>query len=224
MAKRFPTLHDIENETKGPLYVTNTTKDQTRGTVLFTVANLDGRGSTAIIVPLTWMALDLTEQVNREAIIRSSDFRRAVTHKHITLVSKEEAEDINSRDGNEIERERIMRELSYDVVETRNGAMEENDDEDDADNETVGKITRKKAPVNEMSNLNVVGDSDVNPAVIMMFDDEKPQTQEQYINSLRLLQNLTAKDYKYVFFKAKELGMKKLKLFAKEQREALAEA
>jgi hypothetical protein len=90
-AKLVPiTLKQAEQDTKATsLWVMNNTNP--RGPI--NVNMPDGLGGvTIMVVPLTWIPVDLTTQAARDSLLKSPPFRRLVTSNLLSLVSDESAE------------------------------------------------------------------------------------------------------------------------------------
>lgn len=106
--KTMLTLTDIENMDKGPIYVLNSTKRPEQGEVSFTVPKLSGSGVDNVIIPSTFIPIDLMEQVSRKQLMESSEFKRAVRGKVLTLISKDYAEELLSEEDATHEQDRIF--------------------------------------------------------------------------------------------------------------------
>lgn len=188
--KTILTLTDIEDMEKGPIYVLNSTKQPEQGEVSFTVPKLSGSGVDNVIVPSTFIPIDLMEQVSRKQLMESSEFKRAVRGKVLTLISKEYADDLLSEDEAVYEQDRIFNlsqatmnmAQSLDTMQTGDMIHPElarRNTITNTDNDVVEGITPKVAAV---------------MSALQEDDDERGA-----ISSLRMVvSQLTDKDFSYV--------------------------
>jgi hypothetical protein len=93
---KTPTIDDLTSEDRGPIYVVNTSAkvNQTGADVFVTVYVGNQSAATILSIPLSWKPFNLTEQAPRQAILGSQHFLRSVSSGVLTLISKEEAQDI----------------------------------------------------------------------------------------------------------------------------------
>lgn len=75
-----------EKPEAGPVWVLNSSKGDRRGDVVLTVARQTGIGSDAIIVPATFIPMDLTMIVSRPQLLRDNQFRQALHNGLLRLV------------------------------------------------------------------------------------------------------------------------------------------
>lgn len=73
-----------------PLYVVNVGKP--RGMVAFNLTD-DVGSPVAVVVPATFIPIDLTEQVTRESLLRSTQFRRLLSRDFLAIVREDSAEE-----------------------------------------------------------------------------------------------------------------------------------
>lgn len=71
-------FYEIEKETSGPIFVLNNSDGSERGSVSFEVPKTSGVGADSVTVPATWLPIDLLTIVNREQLLKSSEFKRAL--------------------------------------------------------------------------------------------------------------------------------------------------
>ena len=102
-------------ETKGStVWVMNTSKrlPGRKGDVLFNVPKMRGEGVDTIIVPLTFIPVELTTQCNKTQVLESAEFRRVVNVGLLEIVTPEHAEkqlDRNNQDiAEEIQRVSVL--------------------------------------------------------------------------------------------------------------------
>lgn len=73
-----------------PLYVLNSTKP--KGNVAFNCVNDVGQ-PVGVMVPSTFIPVDLTEQITRDSLLKSTNFRRALSKGQLVILTNESAED-----------------------------------------------------------------------------------------------------------------------------------
>lgn len=101
----FSTLKQLEQEKDSiALWVVNRTNP--RGDLNITMP--DGLGGNIIIViPVTWIPMDLTTQATRDSLVKSPIFRRLVTKGAIGLIDEAQAELIMEADDAKEEADRV---------------------------------------------------------------------------------------------------------------------
>lgn len=102
------TLNDLEGMSKGAIYVLNNTKQPEQGEVSFTVPKLGQSGVDNVIVPSTFIPIDLMEQVSRKQLMESSEFKKAVRGKVLVLITESYAKELLSEEDAEYEQERLF--------------------------------------------------------------------------------------------------------------------
>ncbi len=111
--KTFPavSINTLEKSNLGAVWVTNQTKGAMRSAVQFAVPKMSGQGTDAVIVPVTFIPINLTEQVAKRQLLSSADFRKAINRGLLRLISDEEAETLLGTPVAQSESTRLQREL-----------------------------------------------------------------------------------------------------------------
>ena len=78
------------------------------GEVHVGIPKINGSKIDDLHLPQTWLPTNLTDQIPRNQLLASSEFRNAVNNRVITLISEDFAADILAQDGVEEERDRLM--------------------------------------------------------------------------------------------------------------------
>ncbi|QJT70897.1 hypothetical protein GR7B_00099 [Vibrio phage vB_VcorM_GR7B] len=192
-------VQDITPETRN-VFVTNNTEGRERGPIFFTVHQLKGNGVDNVVVPNTWMAVDLTSQVHPQQLLESNTFRRLVNSNLVTILTDEEADKINSREGAESEIQRLRKE-EFNIEATLSG------------NGLGSRGSVEAKPTVEQTNI---GQPSMKVEVLMA---EAEKTDEvSLINALRNIKSeLVEPDYKFVRKVAKGLGYKSLTRWCNNQ-------
>lgn len=102
-------LAELEkNPDAGPVWVINSSKGDRRGDVVLTVARKSGIGSDAIVVPATFIPLDLTMIVSRHQLLSDNQFRQALHNGLLRLVHPDDCQRMFEEDDGAIrERARL---------------------------------------------------------------------------------------------------------------------
>ena len=181
------------------VWVMNTTKGPTKGNVVFNVPKANGDGVDTIVVPQTFIPIELTELTSKQQLVDSNDFRRALYTGLLSLIPQANAVALLKKTGAKEERERIRRESANTL-----GA------------EMLG-IPTDTSVLDE--------DADVVPAVYALMADVSEDTnQMEVINSLRsLASELTVKDYEYVKGIAGKSNLARLGKFCKVRISSMEE-
>lgn len=109
MALRKYSLSQLEQSPEaGPVWVLNTSRGDRRGDVVLTVARAAGIGSDAIVIPATFIPLDLTMIVSRSQLLRDNQFRQSLHNQLLSLVDPDDCEAMFEEDEDAIrERARL---------------------------------------------------------------------------------------------------------------------
>jgi len=106
------TLNEILNQpANAPLWVLNTTNSSEvaqAGELLVPIPRRHGQGSDVVVVPMSWLPYDLTMDAERELIINSSEFRKAVHSQNLSVISQEEADKLLGDPEAKAERKRLL--------------------------------------------------------------------------------------------------------------------
>ena len=81
-------LSDLEADGKYSVWVLN--KTNPRGIVNISMPDNLG-GTVVMIIPITWIPIDLTTQTTREGLLKSPVMRRLITSGSLMLISEEDA-------------------------------------------------------------------------------------------------------------------------------------
>ena len=88
---RTYSISELEaNPQFGPVWVINSTKGERRGNVTLAIYRRTGIGSDTLVIPMTWVPLDLTTKVSREQLLYDNQFRQALSSGLIRLVHPED--------------------------------------------------------------------------------------------------------------------------------------
>lgn len=93
------TIQDVEKNNDLSIFVINAVKP--KGDISFAIKG-DDNEIVSVVIPKTWIPIDLTAYANKQSILRSTHFRRLVSKGVIKIISNEEASTILSEpDANE---------------------------------------------------------------------------------------------------------------------------
>ena len=99
------------------LWVLNTSSGNFAGAISFT-AHDDSGEARGLEVPYTFVAINLAERMAPDRILRSTDFRRAVSRGFITIIKPERARLQNSGTAARLELNKISQGISVGVAES----------------------------------------------------------------------------------------------------------
>lgn len=77
---------------KGRVFVLNRSTNDEPGRIVLSIPKLNGNGQDLVRIPHTFVAIDLTEQIPKNQLMQSSDFRKTVNSGLLDLVTEEYAE------------------------------------------------------------------------------------------------------------------------------------
>ena len=205
---------ELEKLTSGGVYILNNTAGHERGKVVFTVPHANGQGHDTVIVPATFIPVDLLEQVSRRQLMESSEFRRCISTRRLKIITQKYAEELLEDEDAQEEKERL-----YNEAESHNNMVQAMDDIQTGDMlepELAGIGSRRGADGEIRENASTKGDNGLNKgnsnglesfevhpkveSIMETLSETKDETGA--LNSLRNMGELTSKDYKYIVKKA----------------------
>lgn len=126
MAKKYLTLQEVDADKSSSLWVLN--KTDPRGTVNMSMP--DGLGGTLVMmIPITWIPIDLTTQATKESLLKSPTFRKLVTAKKLLVLSEKDAlAELDSEDAKN-ESQRVYTDVEF-KPELRNAEVEKLESEE----------------------------------------------------------------------------------------------
>lgn len=179
----------------GPVWVVNSSKGERRGDVVLTVARKSGIGSDAIVVPATFIPLDLTMIVSRNQLLSDNQFRQALHNQLLRLVDPDDcAEMFETDEGARRERARLS---NYMLV----GGVAHQQQASQADVEVFGD----KPDVN--NDVPAVVKSMIQRIELAHKEDELDENKEdEFISIFRGMGELDEETLKYVFHATAKLA------------------
>jgi hypothetical protein len=109
---RIVTIEELEADEKqsAPIWALNSSAEsriRTAGEVHIGIPKTNGTKVDSLYLERTWLPVNLTEQIPREQLLKSSEFRNAIRAKLIKLITPEYAQLLNDQEGAQEERDRI---------------------------------------------------------------------------------------------------------------------
>lgn len=196
------TIAQVERSDEPDVWCLNTSHGDSHGEIMF---QCQGRGNNTIsvMVPMTFVAINLTDQISKTYLLDSENFRRAVSQGGITLIEGTMAKKINSQSGAAEEVERV-KSMAVNV-----GIMESIDTITGSRTKLAKADGDTKADVRQRTASAASAVERVNPKVQAIMIDE--QNEISKVNRLRTIrQELTAVDAVYIRQTAERKGWKKL--------------
>ena len=99
-------LRELEQQGKGSIFVINATRGDRRGNIVLSVARTQGTGFDTMMIPMTWIPIELTTLASYAQLIADSSFRQAVATEMIHVVNAEQAQ--NYLESNEAARQEAI--------------------------------------------------------------------------------------------------------------------
>lgn len=182
------TLQEIgKQEVYDNVWVLNTTEGEDRGQVFFTVANAQGTREDNVVVPITWVPLNLTAQVTRAQLLDSASFRRALSVGFLAVISDDEAKKLLEKSGGSEEARRVQQEMVGRASEDAKSGMGNND--------------AKPAAVSN----GATSAPEISVPVSMFIEAMDTVTDAEALNSYRTLGRLKLPEMRAILRKAKDL-------------------
>lgn len=196
-ARDVVSITQLESKKRGPIWVLNTTVAPTRSNLVFGVPSTTG-GITTLIIPATFLAMNLTDQAPKLAILNSESFRRAVYKKLLVPVTEEYAAKTQTLAGAREEMERL-----------RNFASSSN----------TPAMGLSEVQGGENVEEWKVG---LSPTVVTMIELMRDTAETDVLNTARNLGELHRREYRAIARKAKELEYKTVRRWARGNMETTA--
>lgn len=195
--KMYMTIQEIEYQERGPVYVLNNTKQPEQGVVCFTVPKLGQNGVDNVVIPSTFIPIDLMEQISRKQLRESSEFKTAIRGRVLLLITEEYAKELLEDEDAQYEIERL-----YNLTQANRNLAHSMDSLETGDM-IHPELAARNGQINNKEN-DVV--EDVSPRVAAIVSKVMEDNDERgAISSLRMLEDLTDKDFTYII---KQCGKK----------------
>lgn len=205
---RTMTLADVQKDDNPSVYVLNKSKGPEKGQIIIAVAKENGNGEDLLIIPRTFIPVDITAQISKEQLIKSTEFRKALNTRQLVIINPEDAQIILDTKEAQTEAERIYQSTQA----NRNSAI---DLGDVATTEVDGTFS------DALTQRGVHGDEiTFNQARILQIFNvlEEDNNQDSAISSILNMDDLTKDDLKYIYKKC-DKKFKKVRAWAKSRRE-----
>lgn len=214
------TLRDIEaQDPKEGIYVRNNAPMNSRAfrERILVVVPKDGMdGSDLVRVPGTDIPWELTSQVTRSSLLRSSDFRNAIRRNILVPVSPTEAEEILARPN-------IIKDVAAIIQSEEAHSMEDINSSLDA-SDVLPMVSNQVGVTLPQQTASVNAPPGVNETVYAIMETAGTQTEGMVITSIRGILNKTVADYRYILSKARDLEFSDLEERAAKKIKAMEEA
>lgn len=184
------TMQEIGNqEPYVDVYALNTTEGDRRGNVFFTVPSAAGNREDQVIVPATWVPVNLTAQVTRKQLLESATFRRAMNTGMLKIISSEDAARLLEEPGAKEEADKVNKVVIGNVVEEAQLGM--------------GRDRPAAATTAD-------GGSTLSPQLTTFLDMLDTVTDGEALNSYRVMGRLGLEEMRAVLKRAKTLNYAQL--------------
>lgn len=201
----------LEESSVKSVFVLNRTTGHEKGNIIISVAKKSGQGTDTVLIPDTFIPINLTEQVSKQQLIDSSDFRSALMSRRLQLVSSDDAEKALETSVARKELDKIYKDREV----FRNNVM-------DLDNVSVEHEDNTQG-MRDMMLSSADGaevESNFRPAILQLVADlEESNDQDAAISTLRNIEKVTTKEYRYVY-KNVNKAHKELISYARAQHDA----
>jgi hypothetical protein len=196
--KQEITIRELEESTAGSVFAVNNSPRSHRGDILFSTPKMHGNGIDAVRVVKTWIPQDLTEQVTKQQLLNSSEFRKTVSKGLIRLINPEYADVVLASDDARAEQQRIAnaRSASQNIMRAANLTSSK----DEKDNLTP---TQKRRQANlaaaDEDNADRAPNMDSSESPFdVMINSLTTKSETEVLNALRNEGELTRKELKKV--------------------------
>lgn len=209
---------DLENSSDPRVFILNKTVKPERGQICIVIPKVNGVGEDTVIIPDTFIPVDLTEQVSKQQLIASSEFRKSLSSRRLELIEPERAEKLLSSQEARDERDRL-----FNLMEAhRNSVVELEGYEVDTgvvDPAMEGIMGESTAGMAAMGGRIDTGTNEVSISQVLLKLEED-NDEKAAIVTLRNISGMTRKDYKFTY-KNCARKYKKVRTWARDKAEEL---
>lgn len=203
----------LESSKENTVYVKNKTTGSEKGQIIFSVPRKNGDGVVAVWVPNTWIPFPLSEQCSKSQLLDSSDFRKAINSRRLEIMDSKEAEEILSTKAAQKELDKIFKEQEN----FRNNVMDLDQIATEVE-DTTGGMTDAFNEIKGEKSLEEL----VKPSILQLTVDlEETGDEDSAISTLRNIEDLNTKDFRYVYKTCKKY--KEISAYARTQHDRLKE-
>ncbi len=89
--RKFLTLEELEDTAKGPVWILNNTSGKDGARILINIPKMNGNGNDLVKISKTFIPMNIANQVPKSQLLASSEFRKCVNNKEISLITTEYA-------------------------------------------------------------------------------------------------------------------------------------
>lgn len=206
---RTMSLADIQRDDNPNVYVLNKSKGPEKGQIIVSVSKENGSGEDLLIIPRTYIPVEITAQISKEQLIRSTEFRKALNTRQLVIINPDDAQAILNTKEAQIEAERIYQSSQA----NRNTVIDLGAVETTEVDGVFGGMTQNTAQGEDIT---------FNQARILQIFNvlHEDNNQESAIASILNMDNVTRDDLKFIY-KRCDRKFKKVRAWAKERREQL---
>ena len=185
---------DLEKSKSSSVFVLNKTSGHEKGNVIISVSKKSGQGIDVVLIPSTFIPVNLTEQVSKTQLLDSSDFRSALSSRRLVLIDSDEA--FKMLDTKVAQKE--LDKLYKDKEMFRNNVADLNTIHNEIEDTTGGM----REMLSNLDGGTVDGDEvlKVRPVILQLLADlEDLGDEDSALSTLRNVENVTRSEYRYVY-------------------------
>lgn len=220
--KKFTTLAALEESDKGRVWALNTSEQVgQRGLVIFTVPKPNGTGGDLVRVLKSFVPMDLTQQVPKNQLMNSAEFRSTIGKGLLRLCTEEYANALlTSEDGRE-EARRIEHQLRASRMAEETGGVSNTDEDETFDPKNPSGATKEALQEEREARTQRDLSHEVNMRVQTLTADAENENWSavQIVNALRNHGTFTIVDLR--FLKSKFSNKPKVVAFVTDAAEKL---
>jgi hypothetical protein len=212
MAINAISISELDENIGGSLWVLNDAqnmkrkngqKGTIRGKIFIGIPDVAGKTTDGLVIPQTWLPIDVNTMVPRQQLLQSRQFRRALNDGLIKIISEEDAQRILSTVGAEEEQERLDRENDIVLEATKQRKITAemtlvggNRDDDDPDE---GVEMFGEESLAEATKRGIEADEDgVQPSFKMLADRWADEGDMSVLNAMRARGKFTPAELRYM--------------------------
>lgn len=207
MAIEGISISDLDENTGGKLWVLNNAhlrqKRKLRGKIFIGIPDAAGKTTDGLVIPYTWLPIDVNTMVPRQQLLQSRQFRRAVNDGLIKIISNEDAENLLRQSGAAEEQDRLDSEDDRVAEATAQRSIKaemsviggDKDEDDDSDTvEVFGDESLAKA-----AKRGIEADEDgLQPSFRMQADRWVAESDMSVLNAMRARGKFTTNELRYL--------------------------
>ena len=169
------TIRELEKMKDSSVFVVNASPRTHRGDILFQVSRPNGDGADIVRVHKTWIPQDLADQIPREQLMASANFRQTVSKGLIELIHPDYAEGVLKSEDAKEELGRLRNMMSAANAILNSASVTDHDER---------TPTQRRRDINQTNEANEKAEEEARAEEVSGVQDSKIVAFDSFLNTL----------------------------------------